>query len=96
MRDLQRRLREAGVNRPEVQSARNVLRKLDDNRVFADPRNLEALMSAANQSLKQLEFDLRKKIEGSDQPMSLSASDEVPAGFRQNIEEYFRALAKKQ
>jgi hypothetical protein len=39
---------------------------------------------------------LRRKAEGGDQPLSLSGSDEVPAGFRQAIEEYYRALAKKQ
>ena len=45
---------------------------------------------------KKFEFALRRKSEGGDQPLSLSGSDEVPAGFRQAIEEYYRALAKKQ
>ena len=42
-----------------------------------------------------VEFNLRKKTDGGDQPLSLSGSDEVPAGFRTAIEEYYRALARK-
>ena len=34
-------------------------------------------------------------MESGNESLSLSGSDEVPAGFRQAIEEYYRALAKK-
>ena len=44
---------------------------------------------------EQFEFDLRKKSGESNQPLSLSGSDEVPAGFRQAIEEYYRSLARR-
>ena len=54
-----------------------------------------ALQAAALDKLKKFEFNLRKKADGADQPLSLSGSDEVPAGFRTAIEEYYRALAKK-
>jgi hypothetical protein len=71
------------------------LRQLDDDRIFADPRSLAALQANALEKLKNFEFNLRKKVEVGDQPMSLSGSDEVPAGFRQAIEEYYRALNRR-
>ena len=68
---------------------------MDTDRAFIDANNLAALQAAALDKMKQVEFDLRKKSEGSDQPLSLSGADEVPSGFRSAIEEYYRALAKK-
>ena len=71
------------------------LRMLDTDQAFTDPSNLQALQAAALDKLKKFEFSLRKKAEGGDQRLSLSGSDEVPAGFRSQIEEYYRSLAKK-
>ena len=59
-----------------------------------DPQGLRQLQAAVDH-LKKFEFDLRKKIGADNQQLFLSGSDEVPAGFRQAIEEYYRALAKK-
>jgi hypothetical protein len=72
------------------------LRNIDTDQAFIDGNNLQALQAAAIDRLKKFEFNLRKKADGGDQRLSLSGSDEVPAGFRQAIEEYYRALAKKQ
>ena len=63
---------------------------------FVDPRNLATLQAAALDKAKKLEVALRKKLDGGDQPLSLSGSDEVPSGFREAIAEYYRSLAKKQ
>ena len=52
------------------------------HQAFVDPENLAALQAAALDKMKKFEFDLRKKADGGDQPLSLSGSDEVPAGFR--------------
>jgi len=38
---------------------------------------------------------LRRKVEAGNDSLSLSGSDQVPEGFRQAIEEYYRSLAKK-
>ena len=62
------------------------LRELDNDQVFADPRTLAALQATALEKLKKFEFNLRKKADGDDQPLSLSGSEEVPAGFRDAIE----------
>ena len=36
------------------------------------------------------------KLDSGNESLALSGSDEVPAGFRTAIEEYYRLLAKKQ
>ena len=57
---------------------------------------LETLQAAAIDQLKKFEFSLRRKAETGNDSLSLSGSDQVPEGFRQAIEEYYRSLAKKQ
>jgi hypothetical protein len=92
LRDL---LRQQGVDLRDLDQAVRDLRTLDTDQAFVDPSSLSALQAAALDKLKKLEFALRKKSEGGDQPLSLSGSDEVPAGFREAIAEYYRALAKR-
>jgi hypothetical protein len=45
--------------------------------------------------MKKFEFTLRRKTEGGNESLGLSGSDQVPEGFRQAIEEYYRSLAKR-
>jgi len=71
------------------------LRQLDTDQVYADPRGLEQLQAAAIDKLKKFEFMLRRNTEAGNESLSLSGSDQVPEGFRQAIEEYYRSLAKK-
>jgi len=68
----------------------------DNDRLFTDPQGLEKLQAAAIDRLKKFEFALRRKTENGNDSLSLSGSDQVPDGFRQAIEEYYRSLAKKQ
>ena len=68
----------------------------DNDRVYADAKGLEQLQAAAIDKLKKFEFTLRRKAESGNDSLSLSGSDQVPDGFRQAIEEYYRSLARKQ
>ena len=72
------------------------LRAIDSDAAFIDGKPSHCCRRQALDKMKKFEFDLRKKADGGDQPLSLSGSDEVPGGFRQAIEEYYRSLAKKQ
>jgi hypothetical protein len=72
------------------------LQRFDNDRLYADPRGLEMLQASAMDKLKKFEFSLRRKVESTNESLSLSGSDQVPDGFRQAIEEYYRSLAKKQ
>jgi len=72
------------------------LRAFDSDRLFSDPKALEQLRSAAIARLKQLDFDLRKKLGNENNQLSLSGSDEVPAAFRRAVEEYYQKLAQQR
>jgi hypothetical protein len=93
---LRRDLSQAGVDVKDLDQILRDLRAFDSDAAFTDGNSLALLQAQALDKLKKFEFGLRRKSEGGDQPLSLSGSDEVPAGFRQAIEEYYRALARKQ
>ena len=95
MQQLRQQLQGAGVNPQDLDQVMRDLAALDSDRAYADPKGLQQLQAAALENLKKFEFTLRKKAEGANDSLSLSGSDEVPAGFRQAIEEYYRSLAKK-
>jgi len=92
---LRRQLQQAGVNPRDLDEVLRDLRAFDNDRVYADPQGLEQLQAAAIDKLKKVEFSLRRKADAGNDSLSLSGSDQVPEGFRQAIEEYYRSLAKK-
>ena len=93
---LRRQLQAAGQNPRELDDIIRDLRMFDNDRLFADPNGLEKLQASAIERLKKFEFGLRRKTGAGNDSLSLSGSDQVPDGFRQAIEEYYRSLAKKQ
>ena len=50
---------------------------------------------AAHDHLKTFEFSLRRKLGENDTRVLLGRSGDVPAAFKQFVEEYYRSLAKK-
>jgi len=94
--DLRRQLEASGINPRDLDAVMRDLRTLDSDQVFADPSGLEKLQAAAIDRLKKFEFDLRKRVDTDHDALSLSGSDEVPTGFRQAIEEYYRSLSSKK
>jgi len=93
--ELRRLLGDAGVSTRDLNDVIGQLRQFDSDKVFNDPKALEALHAAALNKLKEFDFNLRKKAGADNTQLSLSGSDEVPAGFRQAIEEYYRKLAQR-
>jgi hypothetical protein len=83
------------VNPRELEDIIRDLQKFDNDRVYTDPRSLEQLQAAALDKLKKFEFSLRRKADNGNDSLSLSGSDQVPDGFRQAIEEYYRSLSRK-
>jgi len=92
---LRRQLQQNGVSPRELEDIIRDLQKFDNDRVYTDPRGLELLQAAALEKLKKFEFSLRRKVENGNDSLSLSGSDQVPDGFRQAIEEYYRSLSRK-
>ena len=93
---LRRDLSQAGVDVKDLDQILRDMRAFDSDQAFTDGNSLALLQAQALDKLKKFEFGLRRKADGGDQPLSLSGSDEVPAGFREAIAEYYRALARKQ
>jgi len=92
---LQRMLGQAGVSAGDLNEVIRQLRAMDTDRAYSDPRGLQELHAAALERMKKFEFDLRRRAGSDGQPPALSSSDEVPPSFRQAVEEYYRALARR-
>jgi hypothetical protein len=54
---------------------------------------MQQLLATSLEKMQQVDVDLRKKIDTSNQQLFLSGSSEVPTQFRQSVEDYWRALA---
>jgi hypothetical protein len=68
---------------------------LDREDVYLDLAELAQLQSQIVEGLKQLEFGLRRELEEEDQDLVfISGSDDVPRGFEDVVDEYFKALAR--
>ena len=71
------------------------LRMLDSQRVYLDRAEVERLQSQIIERLRQFEFGLRRELEGGDRNRVFGlGSDEVPEGFRDLVDEYYRALSR--
>ena len=93
--ELQRILEEEDLNQQQLGEVILALRQLDREDVYLDLAELNRLQSQIVEGLKQLEFGLRRELEGEGQDrVFVSGSDEVPTGFRRLVEEYYRALSR--
>ncbi len=96
VRSLQDRLREAGQgSAQDLQAVLEAMARLEREGIYANPAQVAALNEEILNSLKRLEFGLRREVEGEpEQGATLTGSDEVPDGYRALVEEYYRALAR--
>ncbi|MBM63566.1 MAG: hypothetical protein CL484_11525 [Acidobacteria bacterium] len=109
IRQWQREFRERGADAQELQRllrAENfgevgdlaeliqAMRQLDDSRVYQDAEEIARLQTFVIEGLKRFEYQLRREVDGESEELFLAGSDEVPTGFRDLIEEYFRSLAE--
>ena len=95
VRELRDQLVEAGRSVEGLQDVLEAMRQFADDEIYTDPTALGELNEAILNRLKRLEFGLRREVEGeSERRATLSGSDEVPDGYRNLVEEYYRALAR--
>ena len=79
----------------DLDEAIDIMNRLRDTEIYRDLPAIAVLQEDLRQNLRRLEFTLRREVEGDGAGRaSLSGSDEVPAGFRQLVEEYYRSLAR--
>ena len=72
------------------------MRALDDPRIYEDAEELLRRQTYVLEQLKRFEYQLRREVDGESEELFLAGSDEVPTGFRDLIDEYFKALAGEQ
>ena len=74
----------------------SALRGLNPERLTGDPRGMEILEAEVLDTLRQLEFELRRALAGGSGADVLTGSgDRAPEGYREMVEEYFRALSRQ-
>jgi len=105
-REMRERLSDAQALRNELHRQKLDTRDLDkaiagmqalsNERILADERSAADLRAQTLEHLKAFEFTLRKSLgEGDETRVLLGRSGDVPAAFKQYVEEYYRSLAKK-
>ena len=83
------------LNQQQLGEVIGALRRLDREDVYIDTAELSRLQSQIVEGLMQLEFSVRRELEGEGEDrVFISGSDEVPTGFRLSVEEYYRALSR--
>ena len=92
--DLQR----AGVQAKDFKPVDDVIKALQNmtnEKNLQNPKGLQDLYSTAVEKFKMLEFEMRKRVDTTNEQLFLSGSDDVPPAFRSLIEQYYRSLNKK-
>ncbi len=89
-------MRREGIDVSTLSDVLARLRQLDNRAMFDDPAEIARLQRAAIEGLKEFEYALRRELQGADSDrLLLSGSDEVPEGFKELVEEYYRALSNR-
>ena len=93
---LRRELSREGVDVSQLDQMIAQLRALESARVYDDPEELQRLQASVVERFKGFEFALRRAMEGelTDRPL-LGGTSDVPAEYRKMVEEYYKALARK-
>ena len=94
--ELRSQLRAQGRDVTELNQLIDRLRQIETTRAFNDPDELSRLRSAVVQGFKEFEFTLRREVAGAeaDRP-ALGGNENVPAGYRDMVNEYFKSLSRK-
>jgi DNA anti-recombination protein RmuC len=92
--NLRRMLQGQKIDPKELDALLRQLRQLEDDRIYQDVEELARLQAQVTDSAKRVEYDLRRKLEGTANQVLLSGSDEVPEQFRKLVEQYYRSLSK--
>jgi hypothetical protein len=69
------------------------MRELEQQRTFRDMEELRALQEAVIEGLKEFEYAIRRQFQSDEARPVLAGGDDVPSGYRQLVEEYFRNLS---
>ena len=81
--ELRDRLGEAGRNADDLRAVLDAMQRLQREGIYDNPAQVAGLQEEILQSLKRLEFGLRREVEGAaDRRAALTGSDDVPDAYR--------------
>ena len=93
--DIRRLLQDEGFSAEELNEIIQRMQEFDDTRVYQSIEVLAGLQTMILEELKRFEYRLRREVDAESEELFLAASDDVPPGFRDLIEEYYRALSRE-
>ena len=92
---LGRLLERVGASPQELRDMIDAMRALDREGTYADPEEVARLQRELVETIKQLEFRLRREFAaGEESEILLYQSGDVPDEYRALVEEYYRALSR--
>jgi hypothetical protein len=96
MQDLRNEMQRDGQPVEDLDRAIASMRNMQLREAYANLPQLSLLQQQLFDSMRQLEFSLRREAEGeAASRVFTSGADAVPTGFRGLVEEYYRKLAGK-
>ncbi len=98
VQELRRQLQNGGIDPTDLRSVDDVvngLRSLAAAGSNADPHSIEQLTAQALEKMQKVEYDIRKKVDQSNQQLFLAGSDDIAPQFQKPVQDYFRELGKK-
>jgi len=93
--DIRRLLQEEQFSAADLDAIIRQMQELDNTRVYQDSAEIARLQTYLREELKRFEYRLRREVDVETEDLFLASSDEVPPGFRDMIEEYYRALSRE-
>jgi hypothetical protein len=94
--DIRRLLREEDFEVGDLDEVIQRMRELDNMRVYQDAEAIARLQTFILEDLKRFEYRLRREVDEENEELFLAGNEEVPPGFRELIEEYYRSLSLEQ
>ena len=95
-RDLGRSLAGDTDLAAQVKNMVKRMEQMKSLRFLHDPQELERLRRRVIEGLRQLEFDLSRKVQqlGGNDPIHLVKDEDAPPTYRKQVEDYYKALAR--
>ena len=93
--DIRQVLREEDFSAGDLDEIIRQMQQLDDTRMYQDSEEIARLQTFLREELKRFEYRLRRELDEENEDLFLASSDDVPPGFRDMIEEYYRALSRQ-
>jgi hypothetical protein len=95
--NLRRELARQDLDVPDLSEIIRRMEEFEKKQIFLNPLGLEKLEEDVLADLKQFEYWLRRELEGiGEEQLFLAGSEQVPADYRQLVEEYFRSLSRSK